>query len=87
MFEKPSYVTVNDNYEKPIEIENLRPNIIDGHKKSHDVAFKPAKHKIERYYTASYVHLNDRVDVKQDYRDADGNVITSPKNFYTNGPK
>jgi len=88
LFEKPSYVTVGDNYEKPIEIENLRPNVIDGYKKGgHDVKFKPAKHKIERYYTASYKHMNERVDVKKEYRDADGVVITSPKNFYTTGPK
>lgn len=29
----------------------------------------------------------DRVDVKKDFRDADGAVITAPKNFYTTGPK
>jgi len=85
---KPSYITVDDKYEKPIEIENLRPNKHDGHKAAgHDIIFKPAKHKIERYYTASYNHMNERVDVKKDYRDADGVVITSPKNFYTTAPK
>jgi Domain of unknown function (DUF4586) len=31
--------------------------------------------------------MNDRVDVKKNYRDAEGAVITAPKNFYTNPPK
>lgn len=49
--------------------------------------FKPAKHVREKYYKAAFEHMNERVDVKKEYRDADGNVITSPKNFYTTGPK
>lgn len=61
----------------------LREEKGDGHKAIHDVKFKPAKHVIERYYKASYEHMNDRVDVKKNYRDADGAVVTSPKNFYT----
>lgn len=57
-------------------------------KTTHDgVKFKPAKHVIERYYHASYEHKNERVDVKRDYRDADGVVITAPKNFYTTSAK
>jgi len=87
MLAKPSYVTIENDYTKPIEIENLRPNVIDGHKKIHDIAFKPAKHVREKYYTASFEHMNDRVDVKKDFRDADGNVVISPKNYLTNPPK
>lgn len=36
---------------------------------------------------ASYIHMNERVDVKKNYKDADGMVITAPKNFYTWKPK
>jgi len=92
-FEKPDYVTIGDPYKKPVDDNptgyrmNLRPNVHDGHKKLHDIAFKPAKHVIERYYRASYEHMNDRVEVKKDYKDADGNVITAPKNFVTMPPK
>jgi len=92
-FSKSEYVTIGDPYKLPvqhetgIDIQNLRPNVHDGHKKLHDVAYKPAKHVKERYYTASYEHMNERVEVKKDYRDADGNVILAPKNFYTWNPK
>jgi len=41
----------------------------------------------EKYYKASYEHMVDRVDVKKDFRDADGAVITGPKNFYTTPAK
>ena len=55
----------------------------DGHKPCHDVKFKPAKCVKERLYHSSFEHMNDRVDVKKNYRDADGAVISGPKNFYT----
>jgi hypothetical protein len=81
-FDKPSYVSVEDPFKHKMD-NILRDEKGDGHKALHDVKFKPAKHVIERYYKASYEHANDRVDVKKDYKDADGNVITAPKNFYT----
>lgn len=66
----------------------MRTEEHDGHKKAgHDLAFKPAKHVREKYYKASYEHMTDRVEVKKNYRDPDGHVITEPKNFYTNPPK
>jgi len=34
-------------------------------------------------HTGSYEHMSDRVDVKKNYKDADGAVISGPKNFYT----
>lgn len=84
---KPSYVSVDDPYKLPVETV-LRENVHDGHKAAgHDINFKPAKHVREKYYTASYEHMNERVDVKKDYRDADGAVVTAPKNFYTMPPK
>jgi hypothetical protein len=60
----------------------------EGHKKAgHDVKFKPAKVVSEKYYKAPYEHQSDRVEVKKNYRDADGNVVTAPRNFYSNPPK
>ena len=81
-FEKPSYVTIEDKYKEPIQAI-MREEDGDGHKKCHDHKFKPAKHVAERYYKASYEHMTDRVDVKKNYRDADGGVIVAPRNFYT----
>jgi len=81
-FDKPSYVSVEDPYKHKME-KIMRDEVKDGHKGLHDVKFKPAKHVKERYYTASYEHMNERVEVKKDYRDGDGNVVLAPKNFYT----
>lgn len=56
-------------------------------KGGHDYKFKPAKTVPERYYKAPYAHETDRVEVKKKVRDEDGNVITAPRNFYTNPNK
>lgn len=82
----PSYTAVGDPYKKATE-KILRDSVKDGHKDLHDHAYKPAKTVKERLYTASYVHMNERVEVKKDYRDADGAVVTAPRNFYTMPPK
>ena len=36
---------------------------------------------------APFEHMNDRVELKKNYRDEEGNVILGPKNFLTNPPK
>jgi len=80
-------VSVEDPFKTPVE-KVLRIEDTTDQKALHEgTKFKPAKHVIERYYTASYKHMNERVDVKKDYRDADGVVITAPKNFYTTSAK
>ena len=38
-------------------------------------------------YSASYVHMVDRVDVKKQYKDEDGRVKLEPRNFYTTPAK
>lgn len=87
MLSKPTYVSVDDPYKVPLE-KVMRTQDPKGHiKAGHDIAFKPAKVVRDKPYKASYEHMVDRVDVKKDFRDADGAVITAPKNFYTNGPK
>ncbi len=65
-----------------------REEVHDGHKKAgHDVVFKPAKVVKDKPYVAPYEHMTERVEVKKNYRDADGAVITQPKNFYTTPAK
>lgn len=81
-------MSVSDPYNKPVEKVMRDNNDHDLHKEAgHDVKFKPAKHVREKYYKASYEHMVDRVEVKKDYKDADGAVITAPRNFYTMPPK
>ena len=81
-----SYVTVEDPFKLPVE-KIFRDQVHDGHKKIHDIAFKPAKTVPEKIYKAPFEHMNDRVEVIKNIRDADGHVITEPKNFYTWNPK
>jgi hypothetical protein len=87
LISKPSYITNGDPY-KPQLAKVMRTIDPEGHKKAgHDVAFKPAKATREKIYKASYEHMNDRVEVKKIIRDADGHVITMPRNFFTNPAK
>lgn len=53
---KPTYVSVDDPFKKPLD-RVMRTSEHDGHKKAgHDVAFKPAKHVRLNDYKASYEH-------------------------------
>lgn len=87
MFSKPSYVSVEDPWKHRLE-KVMRTQDPEGHKKAgHDIAFKPAKVVRDKPYQAAYEHMVDRVDVKKNYRDAEGDVIMEPKNFYTTPAK
>jgi len=83
MLSRPDYVSIGDPY-KPANKE-LRASKKDGHLQAgHDVAFKPAKIvKDQASFVSSYGHMNDRVEVKKNYRDEDGEVILEPRNFTT----
>ena len=53
-----------------------------------DVNWKYAKTIRNKYgYKASYEHMCDRVEIKKNFRDADGAVITEPRNFTTKPSK
>ena len=60
----------------------------EGYKKAgHEINFKPAKTVPDKPYKAPFEHMNDRVEVKKNYRDSDGKVAIEPKNFYTTPAK
>ena len=82
LFEKPDYVTVGDPFKNRVQDKVLRTEVPEGHKPLHDHNFKPAK-TVKVSMNSAYEHMCDRVDVKKNYRDADGAVITAPRNFYT----
>ncbi len=83
---KPTYVSINDPYKLAIA-KVQRESKHDGHKKAgHDVVFKPAKVVKDKIYVAPYEHMSERANITKNYRDADGLVITQPRNFYTNPP-
>jgi len=86
-FEKPSYVSVTDPFKTPVEKVLRTEDTADQKALHEEVKFKPAKHVIERYYTSSYKNMPENVHVKKDYKDADGVVVTAPKNFYTTPAK
>jgi len=88
LFSKPSYVSVENPYSEPVE-KVLRSADPKGHSKAgHDAIFKPAKNVRDKSdYKSAYVHMVDRVDVKKNFRDADGAVIKGPTNFYTTPAK
>lgn len=65
----------------------LRSDIKDGHLKSHDKAFVPAKVVREKPHLASYEHKSDLHDIKRSLRDAEGAVIIGPRNFFTTPSK
>lgn len=68
----------------------LRTEVKDGYKLigKQDAVFKPAKSVRDLYgVRAPYEHMVDRVEVKKNYRDEEGHVITAPRNFITNPAK
>lgn len=66
----------------------MRSSTKDGHLKAgHDRAFKPAKTVPDKPYVALYDHMNDRREIKKNFRDEDGGVIVGPRNFLTSPPK
>lgn len=78
---------MEDPYKVPLE-KVMRTSDPEGHKKAgHDIPFKPAKTVKDKPYKAPYEHLTDRVEVKKNYKDADGHVVIEPKNFYTSPAK
>lgn len=52
-------------------------------KKMHDKWFCPTK-VVKEKVKAPYDHQTDRVEIKKNFRDDEGNVITGPRNFLTN---
>lgn len=85
-FQRPlSYNCRGDLYQNPSG-DCKRTEVKDGWKivGKQDVNWKYAKTIRNKYgYKASYEHMNDRVEIKKNYRDADGAVITAPRNFTT----
>lgn len=87
LLSKPSYVSVDDPYKLPVA-KILRESKPDAYKTAgHDVVFKPAKVVKDKIYVAPFEHMSERLDFKKNYRDADGHVITEPRNFCTNPPQ
>lgn len=83
-----SYNCRGDVYQPPIR-QVTRLEIKDGYKLigKQDVNFKPCKTVRDLYHRAPFEHESDRVDIKKNYRDEDGAVITAPRNITTNPPK
>jgi hypothetical protein len=52
----------------------------------HDRAFRPAK-IYRQSHNAAFDHLSDYKEIKKNYKNEDGEVMTMPKNVTTNGPK
>lgn len=66
----------------------LRTEVHDGHVKAgHEKAFKLARVKPDLPFKVPYEHMSDFTEKKKNYRDEDGHVIISPRNFLTNPPK
>ena len=66
----------------------LRSEVKDGHLKAgHDKAFRPAKIVPSSDHKTEFEHKTNLLDVKKKYRDDEGFVITSPRNFVTSPPK
>ena len=52
----------------------------------HDKPFKPAK-QVRLSHNAAFEHLTDYKEIKKNYKNEDGDVITAPYNVKTNNPK
>jgi tryptophanyl-tRNA synthetase len=86
IFQNSNFNALEDPYKPAVE-KVVRAEVKDSYKKYHEQVFKPAKTVPVKIYKASFEHMSDRVEVKKNYRDADGKVELEPKNFYTWNPK
>lgn len=87
LFSRPSYVCTGDLY-KSRSVMQLRTTSNDGHLKAgHLAPFRPTKAPQIKDHKAPYEHMNERTEVKKNYRDADGHVIIKSRNIITNGLK
>jgi len=55
-------------------------------KAGHEQAFKPAKTVKDKLHVAPYEYMNERVELKKNYRDREGGVKIGPKQILTNPP-
>lgn len=84
LFSSPTYISQGDPYtDKKL---TMRESAKDGYKKVADLPFKPAK-TVPRSMQLEHEWVGEPDDKKKTYRDADGAVITAPKNFVTTGAK
>lgn len=84
LFSTPSYVSQEDPYSGKTLV--MREAVKDGYKKVSDVPFRPAK-TVPKTKKSDYEWKEEGGTEKKNFRDADGAVITAPKNFVTTGPK
>lgn len=84
LFSAPDYITTGDPYSgKTLQMREPKK---DGHKVVSDHAFKPAK-TVQHPVKADFEWQPEGKNEKKNYRDAEGAVITAPRNFVTTGPK
>lgn len=84
LFSAPSYVSTGDPYSGKTLV--MREGKKDGHKAVCDLQFKPAK-VVPTPVKADFEYLPQDKNEKKKYTDAEGAVITAPRNFTTTGPK
>lgn len=84
LFSAPSYVSTGDPYNG--NKLQMRESKKDGYKAVSDLPFKPAK-TVSKIVKADYDYMEQDKNEKKVYRDAEGAVITQPRNFTTTGAK
>lgn len=84
LFSTPSYITQGDPYTG--QKLKMREGKKDGYKAVSDLPFKPAK-TVSKIIKKEHEWEPEDKHVKKNFKDAEGNVITAPKNFVTTGPK
>jgi len=85
-FTKPVFTSIGDPYKNQASAP-MRTHKHEGYKDAgHDKDFKPAKDTM-RKVKADFSHMTDYIEKKKNRRDAEGAVMTEPKNFLTNPPK
>lgn len=77
-----SYKNIGDPYKDAGKLK-MREAKKDGYKEiGHDRPFRPAK-DTNKKVKADFEHMTDLLEVKKNHKDAEGHVITEPRNFLT----
>jgi len=85
LFSTPSYISQGDPYTD--NKLKMREGKKDGYKAVSDLPFKPAKTIPKNNTKKEHEWMPEDENKKKNYRDAEGAVITAPRNFTTTGAK
>lgn len=86
LFSKPTYNALGEPYKGDSKGLNRKDDKSAILAAGHELAFKPAKQVREKYYKASFEHMQDRTHIQKNFKSEENprDVMIGPANIKTN---